>query len=186
MTTTEHDAAAERVAYRMAYAPLRSAQHAFDIIYRNTGNTLAKQESYRLEAIIAALSATPAVRDDSGEVADDVSAAMVEASTWLRQCSDWLLSNDLDMKCPMEKDPLDIADALDILAALPKRGPHLREALQAIIDGEVPRLEGKKWRSDGLYSKNDQCSHGIPMYEDCHECTAAFARAALEPRKGGE
>jgi hypothetical protein len=69
MTTTQQDAAVERMAYRMAYAPLRSAQHAFDLIHRQTGDRLAKEESKRIGHAIAALSATPAVRDDSGEVA---------------------------------------------------------------------------------------------------------------------
>ncbi|TZG25632.1 hypothetical protein [Sphingomonas montanisoli] len=44
------------------------------------------------------------------------SVAVVQASAWLRECSKWLLSNDLDMQCPMEADPLDLADLLDRLA----------------------------------------------------------------------
>jgi hypothetical protein len=39
--------------------------------------------------------------------------ALDAAATWLRECSGWLLSNDLDMTCPMETDPLDLADDLD-------------------------------------------------------------------------
>jgi hypothetical protein len=41
-----------------------------------------------------------------------------KASAWLRECSGWLLETDLDMTCPMQTDPLDIADDLD--AALAK------------------------------------------------------------------
>jgi hypothetical protein len=54
------------------------------------------------------------------EIGDDARARAVSAaSAWLRECSTWLLSNDLDMRCPMDTDPLDIADALDAFAATP-------------------------------------------------------------------
>lgn len=53
---------------------------------------------------------TPAERD----------AGLIErVETWLRACSKWLLTNDLDMTCPMEADPLDLADALAALSAKP-------------------------------------------------------------------
>lgn len=48
--------------------------------------------------------------------------ALREAIDWLRDCSDWLLSNDLDMQMPdgvLDTDPLDIADQLETLASLP-------------------------------------------------------------------
>lgn len=43
-------------------------------------------------------------------------AALSAAAKWLRECSNWLLSTNLDMKCPMMADPLDLADDLDALA----------------------------------------------------------------------
>jgi len=50
-----------------------------------------------------------------------VAESVVErAEQWLRACSDWLLSNDLDMQMPdgiLDTDPLDIADDL---AAMPR------------------------------------------------------------------
>jgi hypothetical protein len=55
----------------------------------------------------------------------------------------------------------------------------VREALRKIAEGDVPRPEGKLWRSDGKASKNDQCVHEVWMYEDCGNCIAEFALAAL-------
>lgn len=47
---------------------------------------------------------------------DKQQSAVTEAIEWLRECSTWMLSNDLDMTCPMETDPLDIADRRSALA----------------------------------------------------------------------
>lgn len=57
------------------------------------------------------------------------------AEAWLRACSAWLLSNDLDMKMPsgiLDTDPLDIADEL---AALARRTPSPAPA------GEVEQVD---------------------------------------------
>jgi hypothetical protein len=42
---------------------------------------------------------------------------VARAERWLRECSTWLLTNDLDMQAPdtLDEDPLDIADALAAL-----------------------------------------------------------------------
>lgn len=58
-------AAVGEEAMRVAYAPLRSAQHAFDIIARGTPHIsavqeLAREESQRIEAAILALQSPPA------------------------------------------------------------------------------------------------------------------------------
>lgn len=55
----------ERRAYRMAYAPLRSAQHALDLIARPSSTTrglkeLAREESERIGQAIAAWNTRPA------------------------------------------------------------------------------------------------------------------------------
>jgi hypothetical protein len=57
-------------------------------------------------------------------LADAWRSQLTDAAAWLRECSDWLLSNDLDMQCPMEADPLDLADELISLAA--QSCPHTR------------------------------------------------------------
>lgn len=47
-------------------------------------------------------------------------AALTRAEQWLRACSAWLLTNDLDMEMPggiLDTDPLDIADDLAALDA---------------------------------------------------------------------
>ena len=56
---------------------------------------------------------------------------------------------------------------------------RLREALRMIADGDVPRQHVLIWRTDGQYSKHDKCPHEKWMYDDCDECVASFARAAL-------
>ena len=58
---------------------------------------------------------------------------------------------------------------------------RLRAALQKVIDGDVPRPVGKRYRADGQESKNDQCIHGEWMYDECWGCTSDLARAALHP-----
>lgn len=57
---------------------------------------------------------------------------------------------------------------------------RLREALRMIADGDVPRQHVVRWRQDGQLSKHDKCPHDKWMYDDCDECVASFARAALE------
>lgn len=54
---------------------------------------------------------------------------------WLRQCSDWLLTNDLDMQCPMDEDPIDLANAL---SALPPRDEELREENRRLREALEP------------------------------------------------
>lgn len=56
---------------------------------------------------------------------------------------------------------------------------RLREALRMIADGDVPRQHVIRWRQDGQLSKHDKCPHDKWMYDDCDECVASFARAAL-------
>lgn len=56
---------------------------------------------------------------------------------------------------------------------------RLREALRMIADGDVPRQHVVRWRQDGQLSKHDKCPHDKWMYDDCDECVASFARAAL-------
>ena len=58
--------------------------------------------SANLPQILAALAARIEALELAGKAAE----------TWLRECSTWLLTNDLDMQCPLEADPLDIADDL--------------------------------------------------------------------------
>lgn len=44
--------------------------------------------------------------------------ALREAEAWLRACSDWMLTNDLDMQVPdgvLDNDPLNIADRLAVM-----------------------------------------------------------------------
>ncbi len=47
----------------------------------------------------------------------DVEALVGRLEVWLRQCSSWMLAEDLDLTCPMKTDPLDLADDLPALLA---------------------------------------------------------------------
>ena len=69
-------------------------------------------------------------------------------------------------------------DAFDLCDEAADEIERLREVLQKIADGNVDRESAEKWRTDGQYSKNDRCSHGHFMYEECAYCISDFARAA--------
>ena len=83
------------------------------------------------------------VKGDSVELVERVAA-------WLRQCSSWLLENDLDMTCPMEADPLDLADGLEALAsghtALSERVVVLEGVLKRIAESDIYEFGGDDLR----------------------------------------
>jgi hypothetical protein len=59
---------------------------------------------------------------------------------------------------------------------------ELREALAKIEQGDIPRPVAHHWRRDLKPSKHDQCEHLRSMWQDCGDCVALFARAALGDR----
>jgi len=65
-------------------------------------------------------------------------AKLAEIEQWLRDCHSWLMSTDLDMQCPMDTDPLDLADDLAALRAQAgvdrERAQTLSVLLQALAD----------------------------------------------------
>jgi lysozyme family protein len=63
---------------------------------------------------------------------------------------------------------------------LEARVADLEAALQQISEGSIPRPVETPYRADGQPSKHDICAHRMRMREECGECTAAFARAALK------
>ena len=77
----------------------------------------------------------------------------------------------------------DLKAAQDLSAYLAANNKKLRDALQRIADGDVDRESAVKFRTDGKYSKNDKCKHGLFMYEECGQCLSDFARAALKEGK---
>jgi hypothetical protein len=71
---------------------------------------------------------------------DDFRIATEQAEEWIRDCSTWLLENDLDMQIPdgvLDTDPLDIADQLAALRATPQE-----EEGRCPSCGEYDRLKG--------------------------------------------
>jgi len=72
-----------------------------------------------------------------------------------------------------------VAAAVNALPSLLARIKELEAVVERIASGDEPRTAGEKWRKDGQPSTLDQCSHGRMMRQDCGNCTAEFARAAL-------
>lgn len=56
---------------------------------------------------------------------------------------------------------------------------RLRRALRNIANGEFPVAVGKRYRTDGQPSKNDQCVHGQYMYESCDSCIVDYVNSVL-------
>lgn len=72
-----------------------------------------------------------------------------------------------------------LVNAAPSLLAAARNAERLRAALEKIADLDIPRAAYLPWRSDGKPSKNDRCEHEVWMYDECSECTANVARAAL-------
>lgn len=55
------------------------------------------------------------------------------------------------------------------------------DALERALDAfdAPPRASDHPHRSDGVQSKNDRCEHGIPHYEDCHDCSIQSVAALI-------
>jgi hypothetical protein len=60
----------------------------------------------------------------------------------------------------------------------------LVKALEDIVEGNVPRPVKWTYNDSGKPSKYDLCAHSVRMHDDCGNCTADFARAALSKAKG--
>jgi hypothetical protein len=56
----------------------------------------------------------------------------------------------------------------------------LKEAMENISNGDVPRNRAKPWAKDGSPSKHDRCEHDRWFYEDCDTCTSNYAQSVLE------
>lgn len=56
---------------------------------------------------------------------------------------------------------------------------RLLNVLNTIADRDAPRSLGSRYRNDGVPSKNDLCIHYKGMWDECVECVADYARAAL-------
>jgi hypothetical protein len=56
----------------------------------------------------------------------------------------------------------------------------LRQALDNIAEGEIPRPVKHVFRKDGTNSKYDTCMHDLAMWQDCHECVVNYIRDVLK------
>lgn len=74
------------------------------------------------------------------------------AEQWLRICSGWMMSNDLDMGCPMLEDPLDLADDL---AALSHQQPETCSCF-----GDT-RLQASTYQGDNGKRHCDLCGKPV-------------------------
>jgi len=103
--------------------------------------------------------------------------AIEVAAKWLRECHDWMLAKDLDGECPMQADPLDIAEALEALT--PRADRTEREAIEQAVM-VCPQCEGEGGYPDGL--DEDAC------HTDCTRCGSngwIVDLASLTPRANG-
>ena len=57
---------------------------------------------------------------------------------------------------------------------------RLREALEKLSENDVPRPVAVHYAKDKSPHKGDRCVHARFMYEDCEQCVADFASAALK------
>ena len=73
----------------------------------------------------------------------------------------------------------DVRTIADRIEALSAENERLREALERIADGTMPRPLGEPWRMDMTSSKHDRCVHGAWMYEPCEGCIDAFISSVL-------
>jgi hypothetical protein len=113
---------------------------------------------------------------------------------WCLACGTVTTTGECDRSrdCPEVQNLVNYADELQRnCRELCVENNALVKALEQIAEGDVPRPLGKRYRSDGIPSKNDQCTHSAWMYEDCGNCISEFARAALsalntsgEPQQG--
>lgn len=60
---------------------------------------------------------------------------------------------------------------------------RLREALEKIAALDVPPSVMTRYREDEQPSEDDLCPHLLPMSEDCPDCIADYARAALAEKE---
>lgn len=72
---------------------------------------------------------------------------------------------------------------VDLITSLRAELERKDAALRTVGEGDVPRPIGTYYREDKTPSKNDQCIHGLWMYEECGQCIEAFCRAALSAQK---
>lgn len=68
----------------------------------------------------------------------------------------------------------------EALSDAPEVQALIAAAVEAVIEAfdNPPRASATSLRDDGVWSKNDQCEHGAPHFEDCHQCSMNAARAA--------
>lgn len=51
-----------------------------------------------------------------------------------------------------------------------------RERCAALLEQGYPREVARRYRADGVASKNDMCGHGKYMWEDCESCAISAIR----------
>jgi hypothetical protein len=99
--------------------------------------------------------------------------ALRGSEKWLRECSDWLLANDLDMTCPMQIDPLDLADQSSAaITAI--------EAATQPSEGEVERVARAICHGIGDTFGDFPNTHNAAQWDKY----STLARAAIAAMKG--
>lgn len=132
---------ADREAAAQVYSSFRD--HDFATWIRNGSNASGDHNSIIQMFARHRIAYTPT---PSPEIAEQPMGEVTqEAAAWLRECSAWMLAKDLDMGCPMESDPLDIADRLDALTPKP--------ADPTSVAGERMPDDGYSAEDEALYTR---------------------------------
>ncbi len=106
----------------------------------------------------------------------DLSIAM----SWLRRSPDVTLGSGNDGDAHLIVAAVNALPALlDRINAQAATIEALAKGLRAIVAGDVQRPVKDHWRTDKAPSKHDMCPHGVEMYADCSNCTAAHIEALL-------
>jgi hypothetical protein len=89
------------------------------------------------------------------------------------------MTDDLVKRLRSPTGPFNWEDAVATYLEAADRIEKLEDALQAIVDDEVPRGVTIPYRDDGFPSKHDRCAHHEWMYNYCAYCIMEYAKKAL-------
>ena len=80
---------------------------------------------------------------------------VARTAAWLRECHDWMLANDLDGGCPMDENPLDLAEDLEAIPAMTVQAEPVAWKNYA--------EDGDWWLTDDR-EPADSCERSVPLY----------------------
>lgn len=109
-------------------------------------------------------------------------ALLQDIRAWLVECHDWMLSNDLDMQCPMETDPLDLVERID-RSFHGDREARLEASIAAPQDSDAAVANRRASQMTTAFERAflNECPSSGPDHDEeslhymqCRECGQAF------------